>query len=459
MIEGRIISYLKDIAGRDNVFEDASTLDIYSRDETPGLKGRAEVVVKVKEKSEIVEILKMANLERIPVTPRGGGTGLSGGAVPIKGGIVLSLEKMDRIIDIDKVYRVVKLEPGVINVVLQRVVERYGLFYPVNPSSQDSCTIGGNVATGAGGANAVRYGTTRNYVTGIEAILPEGMQLSAGGSIFKNATDYDLIAFMLGSEGIFGIITEIVLRLIPMPLYQAYLIIPFKKFEDSLNAVSKLWERRFCLTMLEIVDGLTLRTLRDFLNMDIQYLNSFAHLILRLDEDREEDLHRLYEKIGRVCLDEGARDVLIADSPLNIRKVQDMRKNIHEAFVHYGLLADEDVVVPVRRVAELISGITEIGARYNTEVSFFGHLGDGNIHVNFLKKGMDKAESCVPSELLQELFSLVSKLKGKVSGEHGIGIIKRPYLSFTVDPLYIELKRKVKDIFDPHHIMNPGKII
>lgn len=456
-IDNKVIRQLRDIVGGQNIFQDKVTLETYSRDETPGLKGEPEVVVKAKEKREVNEILKLANIEKIPVTPRGGGTGLSGGAVPVKGGIVLSLEKMNRIIDIDKTYRIAKIEAGVINGVLQREVESWGLFYPVNPASQDSCTIGGNVATAAGGANAVRYGTTRNYVVGIEMVSPKGGIVSAGGSILKNATDYDLVGLMLGSEGTLGIITEVILRLVPRPRYQAFLIIPFKGIENIFKAVSKLWEEKFNLTMIEIMDGITLKALEEFLNKKIECSDSLQ-LLIRIDEDRKEDMEKIYERIGEVCLREGGEDVLIADTPLNLKRVWEIRQNIHEALVHYGLLADEDVVVPLREVHNLIQEIGEVAARHKIEVSFFGHLGDGNIHVNFLRRGTKKTEVKIPEPMLKEVFAIAGKLKGKVSGEHGIGVIKKPYLSLTVAPGYIEIKKGIKNILDPNNIMNPGKI-
>jgi len=457
-VSDKVIRKLGNIVGEGNLFRDEVTLGAYSHDETPGLKGNAEVVVKVREKKEIVEVLKLGSSEKIPVTPRGGGTGLSGGAVPVKGGIVLSLERMNKIIDIDKTFRVARLEAGVINGVLQKEVEGYQLFYPVNPASQDSCTIGGNVAEAAGGANAVRYGTTRNYVIGLETILPQGVILNAGGSVFKNATDYDLVGLMLGSEGIFGVISEIVLRLVPKPPYQTFLIIPFKDIEKIFKAVSRLWEGRFNLTMVEIMDGLTLKALREFLNREIEHSDCAAQLIIRLDEDKKENIVELYEKIGEICLEEGGEDVLIADTPLNLKKVWEMRRNIHEALLHYGLLADEDVVVPLKGVGKLIRGVREIGERHNIEVSSFGHLGDGNIHVNFLRKGIKKTEVEIPETLLKELFTLTASLKGKVSGEHGIGVVKRPYLALTTSQGYIDLKKKIKNVFDPFGIMNPGKI-
>lgn len=458
-IDNKIIKRLQDISGKENIYQDEMVLEAYSRDETPGLKGNAEAVVKVKEKKEIFEVLKLSNSEKIPVTPRGGGTGLSGGAVPVRGGIVLSLERMNRILDIDKAFGISKVEPGVINGVLQREAETCGLFYPVNPASQDSCTIGGNVAEASGGANAVRYGTTRNYVLGLEAVLPQCQIIKAGGSIFKNATDYDMVSLMLGSEGTLGIISEVILKLIPKPKYQAFLIAPFRKTEKIFKTVERLWEMRFNMTMVELMDKLTAGILEKFLNKKIEFSDCEAQLVIRLDENKKEDIVDLYEKVGKTCLEQGAVEVLIADTALNFRKVWEIRQNIHEALVHYGLLADEDVVVPLRNVENLMLNIKEISCKYKTEIAFFGHLGDGNIHVNFLKKGVKKSEVEIPDALLRELFEITSKLDGKVSGEHGIGVIKKPYLSLTADPGYLELRKKIKDIFDPNNIMNPGKIL
>jgi len=456
-----IVKQLEEIVGKNNTFTIASDMEAYTHDETPGLRGTPDAVVRVQNREQIVEILKLANSERIFVIPRGGGTGLSGGAVPMYGGIVLSLEKMNRILDIDTRNYMAVVEAGTINGNLQREVEKYELFYPINPASMDSCTIGGNVAEAAGGANAVRYGTTKDYVAGMEVVLPTGEVVRAGGKLMKNATDDGFIRLLLGSEGTLGVLTEITMRLIPKPAATLVLIIPFDSIAPISEAVARIFAKKIIPTMLELMDNKTIQVCESYLSTEIPYHQAAFHLLVRLDEESNENLEKVAEIIGEICLEEGALEVLVAADSQRQDEIWKVRRSIHDALVHKaGLLADEDVVVPRNEITRLILGTTEISKRLSLPVAFFGHLGDGNIHVNFLRedRSIAEVEKLLPATLL-ELFQLTISLEGKISGEHGVGFFKKPYLHLSVDDGYISILRRIKKALDPSGIMNPGKII
>lgn len=459
-IDERIMIRLREIVGQENVLTEEIDIEPYSHDETPGWKSFPEAVVKPAEKKEISEVLRLANEKRVPVTPRGGGTGLSGGAIPVKGGIVLSLERMNKILDIDTDNSMAVLQAGVINGELQREVEKFGLFYPVNPASLDSCTIGGNVAESSGGANAVRYGTTKDYISGLEVVLADGRKIRAGGKLAKNVTDFGLIQLLLGSEGTLGIMTEITLRLIPQPEATVVLIIPFNNLAAISEAVVKIFETKIVPTMIELMDNKTISICEKFLDRELPFNTAQGHLVIRLDGRSQRELEESYQTIGEICLDKGGLEVLVADNIAEQRKIWEVRQSIHEALVDKAnLLADEDVVVPRSQITNLIAGVQEISRKYSLPVANFGHLGDGNIHVNFLREDLEKEparKTLAPA--LNELFQLAVSLGGKISGEHGIGLFKKPYFHLSVDKNYLELLRNLKNLFDPHHILNPGKI-
>ncbi len=459
-MDAGIMTRLGGIVGPENLLSEEIDLEPYSHDETPGLKSFPEAVVKPAGEEEIIEVLRLANERKIPLTPRGGGTGLSGGAIPVRGGIVLSLERMNKILDIDTNNSMAVLQAGVINGELQRAVEKFGLFYPVNPASLDSCTIGGNVAESAGGANAVRYGTTKNYISGLEAILADGRKVRAGGKLIKNVTDFGLIQWLLGSEGTLGIITEVTLRLIPQPEATVVLIIPFNDLAAISEAVVKIFATKIVPTMIELMDNKTIKVCEKFLDRELPFNSAEGHLIIRLDGRSELELEESYQTIGEICLAQGGMEVLVADSVSEQRKIWEMRQSIHEALADKAnLLADEDVVVPRSQITNLIAGVQEISRKYSLPVANFGHLGDGNIHVNFLREDLDEElarKALAPA--LKELFQLAVSQGGKISGEHGIGLFKKPYFHLSVDKNYLELLRGIKDLFDPHRILNPGKI-
>lgn len=460
-IENKDIQRLGDIVGKDFVLTDKVAKQTYSHDETPDLRAEPEVIVKPADSKQISEIMQLATAEKLPITPRGGGTGLSGGAVPVMGGIVLTTERMNKLLDLDKFNSMAVVEAGLINANLQTEAEKSGLFYPVNPASMDTCTLGGNVAEAAGGANAVRYGTTRNYVTGLEVVLPDGAETRAGGKILKNATDNDLVHLILGSEGTLAVITRIIMRLVPKPKHTVMLIIPFDEVEPISETVQAIFARRITPTMVELMDRKTLKACEKFLGETIQYSDAGCQLIIRLDSDSADENTKLYEIIGEICLEHGAEDVLVAEDNTSLERIWKMRRSIHESLVkEAGLLADEDVVVPRSKITELLRGVENISQKLELPSCTFGHLGDGNIHVNFLKEDLEEQKArAALKPALEELFKLAASLGGKVSGEHGVGCFKKPYMHLTTDKRYLQLRQQIKNTFDPANILNPGKII
>jgi len=460
-VDARIIKKLKEIVGERNVLIEDEEKEPYSHDETLNLvRYMPEVVVKPKNSNQVKEILTLADKGRIPVTPRGGGTGLSGGAIPLYGGILLSLERMNKILEIDTENLMAVLEPGVINGNLQREAEKYGLFYPVNPASLDSCTIGGNVAESAGGANAVKYGITKNYVCGLEVILPTGKILRAGGKLLKNATNHQLIHLLLGSEGTLAVITEITIKLVHLPKIKVDLIIPFNNLTSLCHCALEIINNRLLPTTIELMDKLTIQTCEKFLEKELPFNEAEAHLWIGLDGDKKEDVESTYQSIGEICLKKGALDVFVAEDRPSRDRIWQARQSIHEALVHFNrAMVGNDIVVPRNKILSLLEGIDSISQKYSLSFAKFGHLGDGNIHIYILRGNMDDTTwRKVKSEAEGELLRLAVSLGGLISGEHGIGLAKRKYFSLITNQVYIELMRKIKKAFDPHHILNPGKI-
>lgn len=460
-VDMSIITRLRQIVEEKNVLTEEEEKEPYSHDETPNLtRYMPEIVVKPKNRNQVRDVLILANRERIPVTARGGGTGLSGGAIPLYGGILLSLEKMNKILEIDKENLMAVLEPGVINSNLQKRAEKYELFYPVNPASLNSCTIGGNVAESAGGANAVKYGITKNYVCGLEAVLPTGEIIRAGGKILKNTTNSQLIDLLLGSEGTLAIITEITLRLVPSPKVKVDLMVPFDDLSNLCRCALEIINKRLLPTTIELMDRLTIKTCEKFLEKKLPFSEAKAHLWIGLDGNKKEEVESMYQSIGEICLDEGALDVFVAEDRPGRDRIWQTRQSIHEALVHFNpTMMGNDIVVPRNKILSLLQGIDYISQKHSLSFAKFGHLGDGNIHVYILQKNTDDVIwERAKSEATQELFRLVISLGGLISGEHGIGLVKKKYLPLVISQTQIELMKRVKKAFDPHSILNPGKI-
>jgi glycolate oxidase len=454
------VGALRHIAGDENVLVDAEEMERYSHDETVGLRADPDVVVKVTGAEQVSEVLKLAQRERVPVTPRGAGYGLSGGAVPTEGGIVLSLEKMNRILEIDKENLMVTVEPGVITGDIHRAVEAEGLFYPPDPASLDSCTIGGNVAEGAGGPRAVKYGITKDYVCGLEAVLPSGEIITNGGKLVKNVTGYNLIQLLIGSEGTLAVVTKIILRLIPLPKVQVDLLVPFDDFQAAADTVSDIIAHRILPTTIEFMEQDSMLAVERLLQKKVPFSDAAAYLLIQLDGNLAEAVDDEMEIVGEICLENGARDVLVAKDRPTRDRLWEARRMIIESLNHESPINHmEDVVVPRAQIHRLLKGIKAVARRHRARIVSFGHAGDGNVHVNVLKDEIadQRWEMLVPA-VTEEIYRLSLSLGGTITGEHGIGVTRRGYLPLALDAAQIDLMRQIRAVFDPNHILNPGKI-
>jgi len=459
-VNGAIVKALQDIAGQENVLVDAEALEPYTHDEVVDLRADPEVVVRIRSAEQVAEVFKLAQRERIPVTPRGAGYGLSGGAVPVHGGIVLSTEKMNRILEIDKENLMVTVEPGVITGDLHRAVEEEGLFYPPDPASLDSCTIGGNIAEGAGGPRAVKYGVTQDYVRGLEAVLPSGEIVHMGGKRVKDVTGYNLIQLLIGSEGTLAVVTEIILRLLPLPRYRVDLLVPFNDFGSAAQTVSDIIERRIVPATIEFMEQDSVLAVERLLGRELPFREATAQLLIQVDGNLQETLDAEYEAVAEVCLDNGALDVLVAKDSRTRDRLWEARRLIIDALNNESPLNHmEDVVVPRAQLPVLLEGIQEIASRLGVRIVSFGHAGDGNVHVNVLKDDLprDRWQAIVP-QASEALYRLAISLGGTITGEHGIGVTRRHYLPMALDETQIAIMRSIRQVFDPNRILNPGKI-
>ncbi|MDN5359419.1 MAG: glycolate oxidase [Thermotogaceae bacterium] len=459
----QLLKELTDIVGSHCINTDEERLEVYSHDEVKGEKYKhmPEAVVFAESTKQISKVMAFANQHLIPVTPRGAGTGLSGGAVPIKGGIVLSLERMNRIVELDEETLTITVEPGVITDEIQKMAAASGLLYAGDPCSSDASFIGGNLAENAGGNKVVKYGPTGDHVMGIEVVLPDGTVDFFGGKLVKNVTGYDFINLMVGSEGTLGIITKIILKLIPLPEFTVDLLVPFKTVEEAIAFVPKIMiEAHTIPASLEFMDNASLRLAERFLNNELPYSDSAAHLIIGIEGNGREQVADEYEKIGQMCFKYGAQEVFVADNRNTREKIWKARKSIAEAIsAFYPDFCMEDVVVPINKIPQLMSFVNELSQREHIETVNFGHAGDGNMHVTFLSaEKTDKIWNDKVEANLKQLYKRVLELGGTLSGEHGIGIKRMPYLPMALSQSQISLIKRVKRAFDPNDILNPGKI-
>jgi glycolate oxidase len=459
-VDHEIVRQLQTIVGEGRVLTDADVIEPYSHDEVVGLRALPEVVVRATSAEQVSAILRLAQRERIPVTPRGAGYGLSGGAVPMCGGIVLSLEKMNRILEIDKDNLMVTVEPGVITGDIHRAVEAEGLFYPPDPASLDSCSIGGNVAENAGGPRAVKYGVTKDYVCGLEAVLPSGAIVRTGGKLVKNVTGYNLLQLLIGSEGTLAVVTEIVLRLLPLPKVRVDLLVPFAGFQAAADTVAEIIAHRVLPTAIEFMERDSLRSVERFLGREAPFRDAAAHLLVQLDGNTREAVDAEYEMVSQLCMAHGAEDALVAQDTATCDRLWEFRRKIIDALKRESPINHmEDVVVPRATIGALLGGMRQIAGEFGVRIVSFGHAGDGNVHVNVLKDdvALERWREIVPS-VQERIYRLALSLGGTISGEHGIGATRRQFLPLALDQAQIDLQRAIRDVFDPNHILNPGKI-
>jgi glycolate oxidase len=460
-IDERVTALLTDIVGSENIIIDTELLEPYTHDEAATTDVNPDVVVTVETAVQVSEIMKLALKERFPVTPRGAGQGLSGGSVPVCGGVVLSLEKMDKILEIDETNFFVTVEPGIITGNLHRAVEEKGLFYPPDPASLDSCSIGGNIAENAGGPRAVKYGVTHQYVCGLEAVLPSGEIINLGGKVVKDVTGYSLLQLLIGSEGTLAIITKILLRLIPLPKERIDLLVPFDNFTTAAETVAAVLKNRIVPAALEFMEQDSILAAEKLIEKEVPFHDAAAHLLITLDGNDAEALLAEAEQLGEMCLERGALEVLVADDSQLRDKLWDARRKIIEALqnlspVHQ--MDTQDISVPRSELPEALAKIKKVAEKYGLQIISFGHSGDGNIHVNIIKTlPVEEWEKKAPAAG-EEIYRIAAEVGGKITGEHGIGITRKEFLGINLDPTTIELMKMIKDDFDPNGILNPGKI-
>lgn len=455
------IEAFKKIVGEKFVFADDESLQHYSKDETENLQFLPEVVIKPRTADEISAILKVCNKEKIPVTPRGAGTGLSGGALPHLGGVLLSTERMNTILQIDERNLQVTTEPGVITEVLQNVVKEKGLFYPPDPASRGSCFIGGNIAENSGGPKAVKYGVVKDYVLNLEMVLPTGEIIWTGFNIIKNATGYNLTQLVVGSEGTLGIVTKIVLRLIPHPKHDLLMLVPFRSLEQAGEAVSAIFRAGFTPSAMELVEYNALKIVSKMVGSSAVPVteDTAAHLLIEVDGNDMEVLMKDIEAIGELVTKFDTGEIYFAEDSKQKEELWKLRRKVAEAVKLDGYTIEEDTVVPRAELPALIKGVKNLGRKHDFDVVCYGHAGDGNLHIRIKKNGIPNSHgNPVMTAALRELFELVKKLGGSISGEHGIGLIQKPYMDIMFDQTQLKLMREIKKIFDPNNILNAGKI-
>ena len=460
-IDSAVLKELRSILDEGNLLTPADDLDAYAHDEVAALWHQPEAVARVSSTEQVSEILKLAQVERFPVTPRGAGQGLSGGAVPVFGGLVLSLEKMDRILEIDEENLMVMVEPGVVTGNLHREVEAVGLFYPPDPASLDSCSIGGNIAENAGGPRAIKYGVTKDYVCGLQAVLPSGEIMELGGKVVKNVTGYNLIQLLTGSEGTLAVVTKILLRLLPKPEHRVDLLVPFDNFQAAGKSVADIIKARIVPVALEFMERDSVLAVEKLLEKEVPFREAAAHLLITLDGNDKNQIDRDYERIGEICLENGAIDVLVADNAQMRDRLWETRKMIIEALQNLSpqhIMDTQDIVVPRTQLPHLLPKIKEVGKRYELHIICFGHAGDGNVHVNIIKDVPEDVWDSQAPKAVEEIYRLAVSLGGMVTGEHGIGLTRKSFLSLGIDQAQIEIMRRIKEDFDPNGILNPGKI-
>ena len=454
------VEKLRAALGAKNVVLPEEEREPYSHDETACLASMPAVVAKPENTAQVSALMKIAFEANLPVTPRGAGTGLSGGAVPVYGGILLSMERFNKLLEVDTVNLVAVTQPGVITGELQKAVEEKGLYYPPDPASLESCSIGGNVAENAGGPRAFKYGVTRHYLSGLEVVWPDGKISRLGGKLIKNVAGYDLIGLLCGSEGTLGVITEITVNLIPKPNIEADLLVPFGSIAAAVEATTKIISSRILPATMEFMERKAISASEKMLDKKAPFPDAAAHLLIQLDGTDKAQIQADYEKIGEIVMEYGAEDILVAEDKSSQDRLWEIRRAISEAItLKSPVLKKDDIVVPRAKLPELFDRLAPLEAKYGIEIISFGHIGDGNVHVNFLKNEMPREEwDRKIGPMMKETFELVAELGGALTGEHGVGCTKKAYLPLSVDPAAMALMKKLKTVFDPQGILNPGKI-
>lgn len=450
------------LLGTQHVSIDPDRLADFAHDETEDLRVLPDVVLRPGTPDEVAAVLRWANEHEVPVTPAAARTGLSGGAIPAHGGISLSMERFNRIIEIDSANFQAVVEPGVVNQVFHEACREQGLFYPPDPSSWGSSTMGGNVAYNAGGPKAVKYGVTSAYILNLEVVLPTGEVIWTGANTLKNSTGYNLTQLMVGSEGTLGIITKIVVRLIPYPRHHFTMLAPFASAEVACAAVARIFQAGITPSGLEFME-------RDAIDWTLRFVDGVsiptgpgieAHLLMEVDGTEEEAVLREAEQLAAVTEEAGALEVLFAQTQAERDALWKLRRRVGEAVKKHSIYKEEDTVVPRAKLPDLLRAVKRIGGEYGFESVCYGHAGDGNLHVNIVKGGMTDADwhGDRLQQGIRQLFTEVRAMGGTISGEHGIGLVQKGFMDLAFAPAALDLQRGIKTLLDPKNILNPGKI-
>jgi glycolate oxidase len=456
-----LLEEMKSIVGAAYFFTDEESFAKYGSDETEKLHYAPQVVVKPRSAEEISKLLILSNQHLIPVTPRGAGTGLTGGALPHLGGLVISMERFNTILNIDERNLQVTTEPGVITEVLQNTVKEKGLFYPPDPASKGSCFIGGNISENSGGPKAVKYGVVKDYVLNLEIVLPTGEIIWTGSNVLKNATGYNLTQLIVGSEGTLGIVTKIVLRLIPHPKFDLLMLAPFNSVEKASEAVSAIFRAGITPSAMELMEIESIKLASKLCESTAIPITEGleAHLIIEVDGNDMEVLMKDMEAIAEVLANYEVGELYFADDTQQKNELWKIRRKANEASVAAGYTIEEDTVVPRAELPRLIKGVRALALDNGFKVVSYGHAGDGNLHIRInhpkYKKSYENEEI---QSILIKIFELVKSLGGTISGEHGIGLIQKSFMPVMFDPISMELMKGIKKVFDPNNILNAGKI-
>ncbi len=454
------LKFLRDLCGAERVLSGEEIGEDFCHDELSGVFQRPDVLVKASSTEEVSRIMKYAAAHRIPVTPRGQGTGLVGGAVPLFSGILLDMSGMNRILELDEKNMTLTLEPGVLLMEVSKFVEDHGLFYPPDPGEK-TATIGGNISTNAGGMRAVKYGVTRDYVRALEVVLPDGEIVQFGGKIVKNSSGYSLKDLIVGSEGTLGIVTKATLRLLPLPKYKISLLVPFPDLSSAIQTVPSVIRSSSVPTAVEFMEREVILAAEQFLGRKFPDNTSDAYLLLTFDGASREEIDLAYHSVAHTCLNAGAIDVFISNTQERNESIWSARGAFLEAIKASTTEMDEcDVVVPRSCVAEFVLFSHALQEKYHVRIRSFGHAGDGNLHIYVLRDELsDDAWKKALSDIFGELYAKSRALNGQVSGEHGIGYAKKPFLAESLSPEIQHLMRGIKQVFDPQNILNPSKVV
>lgn len=454
------LEYIQSVIGdKERVLYSENINEEYSHDELSGTESYPDVVVRVTSAEEISAIMKYAYDNNIPVTPRGAGTGLVGSSVAIEHGIMLETRLMNHVLELDEDNLTITVEPGVLLMDLAAYVEEKDLFYPPDPGEK-SATIGGNISTDAGGMRAVKYGVTRDYVRGLEVVLPNGTITTFGGKVVKNSTGYALKDLMVGSEGTLGIITKAILKLLPLPQKAISLLIPFPSLEQAIRTVPLIIKSKSIPTAIEFMQREVIMDAEKYLGKKFPDNSADAYLLLKFDGNSVEEIEKAYERVAGICLEQGAIDILISDTEEREESIWKARGAFLEAIKGSTTYMDEvDVVVPRSSVNEMVEYIHNLHEKVDIRIKSFGHAGDGNLHAYILKDNLSNEEwEQKMKAAMDNIYGKARELNGQVSGEHGIGYAKKSYLLKSMDPAVVEIMRGIKIAFDPKNILNPHKV-